>query len=402
MEYEKETRKRTSVGFVLAVYAASRAFYLVSGSLLARVVPTSSFQRVTLDVPFGSMNTWSHWDGEHYVALAMGGYLHPPDNVSPAFFPLYPLLMRFSAELFGGPISKEALSVWGPLLSLLFLPFAFYFIYQIALDSLDEGVARGTVLALAFFPTTFFLNAAYTESLFLALSAGSLWAVRVRKDLLLACVLAALAGATRNVGVFLIAPLLYEWIKNIETFRWRGVYLLAAPAGLLAYMGYLWVKFGDPLLFYSAQKNWGRQATGPLETASRAWGSAVEGAGRLLDPGLWAHPALGNVANHLAEAGNFWNLAFFAFAVVVLLAGSRDLPLSLTAYGLLLIAPTMLFGTPERPLMGAPRYVLVAFPIFIVLGLLYRNRALFGGWLALSTLVSLFLCALFVSWRFVA
>jgi len=402
MEYEKETRKRTGVGFVLAVYAASRAFYLVSGSLLARVVPTSSFQRVTLDVPFGSMNTWSHWDGEHYVALAMGGYLHPPDNVSPAFFPLYPLLMRFSAELFGGPISKEALSVWGPLLSLLFLPFAFYFIYQIALDSLDEGVARGTVLALAFFPTTFFLNAAYTESLFLALSAGSLWAVRVRKDLLLACVLAALAGATRNVGVFLIAPLLYEWIKNIETFRWRGVYLLAAPAGLLAYMGYLWVKFGDPLLFYSAQKNWGRQATGPLETASRAWGSAVEGAGRLLDPGLWAHPALGNVANHLAEAGNFWNLAFFAFAVVVLLAGSRDLPLSLTAYGLLLIAPTMLFGTPERPLMGAPRYVLVAFPIFIVLGLLYRNRALFGGWLALSTLVSLFLCALFVSWRFVA
>jgi Mannosyltransferase (PIG-V) len=402
MESEKETRKRTGVGFVLAVYAASRAFYLVSGSLLARVVPTSSFQRVTLDVPFGSMNTWSHWDGEHYVALAMGGYLHPPDNVSPAFFPLYPLLMRFSAELFGGPISKEALSVWGPLLSLLFLPFAFYFVYQIALDSFDEGVARGTVLALAFFPTTFFLNAAYTESLFLALSAGSLWAVRVRKDLLLACVLAALAGATRNVGVFLIAPLLYEWIKNIETLRWRGVYLLAAPAGLWAYMGYLWVRFGDPLLFYSAQKNWGRQATGPLETASRAWGSAVEGAGRLLDPGLWAHPALGNVANHLAEAGNFWNLAFFAFAVVVLLAGSRDLPLSLTAYGLLIIAPAMLFGTPERPLMGAPRYVLVAFPIFIVLGLLYRNRALFGGWLALSTLVSLFLCALFVSWRFVA
>jgi len=400
MEYEKESR--TGLGFVLALYAASRAFYLISGSLLARVVPTSSFQRVTLDVPFGSMNTWSHWDGEHYVTLAMGGYLHPPYNVSPAFFPLYPLLMRSFAELFGGPISKEALSVWGPLLSLLFLPFALYFIYQIALDSFDEGVARGAVLALVFFPTTFFLNAAYTESLFLALSAGSLWAVRVRKDLLLACVLATLAGATRNVGVFLIAPLLYEWVKDRDTFRWRGVYLLAAPGGLLAYMGYLGVRFGDPLLFYSAQKDWGRQATGLLQTAGRAWGSAVEGAGRLLDPGLWTHPSLGNVANHLAEAGNFFNLAFLAFAVVVLLAGSRDLPPSLTVYGLLLVAPAMLFGTPERPLMGAPRYVLVAFPIFIVLGLLYRYRALFGGWLILSTLLSLLLCALFVSWRFVA
>jgi hypothetical protein len=400
MEYEN--RKRTGVGFVLAVYATSRVFYLICGHLLAGVVPTSSFQRVTLDVPFGNMNIWSHWDGEHYVALAMGGYLHPPDNVSPAFFPLYPLLMRSFAELFGGPISKEALSAWGPLLSLLFLPFAFYFIYQIALDGWDERAARGAVLALAFFPTTFFLNAAYTESLFLALSAGSLWAMRVRKDLLAAGVLAALAGATRNVGVFLMVPLLFEWIKDKETFRWRGIYLLAAPCGLLAYMGYLWARFGEPLLFYSAQKDWGRQATGPLETAGRAWGAAVEGMGRLLDPGLWAHPVVGKLADHLAEAGNFFNLAFFAFAVVVLLAGSRELPLSLTVYGLLLVAPAMLFGTPERPLMGAPRYVLVAFPIFIVLGLLYRNRSLFGGWLILSTLVSLVLCALFVSWRFVA
>src|SRR5215203_6890174 len=185
MEYEKDSRESTGVAFVLAVYAASRLFYLISGSLLAYLVPTSSFQSVTLDVPFGSMNAWSHWDGEHYVTLAMGGYLHPPDDVSPAFFPLYPLIVRSCAELFGGPISEEALSVWGPLLSLLFLPFAFYFIYQIALNEFDEEVARGTVLTLAFFPTTFFLNAAYTESLFLALSAGSIWAVRVRSDLLL-------------------------------------------------------------------------------------------------------------------------------------------------------------------------------------------------------------------------
>ena len=399
---DKESRKSTGVAFVLAVYAASRLFYLISGSLLAYLVPTSSFQRVTLDVPSGSMNIWSHWDGEHYVTLAMGGYLHPPDNVSPAFFPMYPLLLRSFAELFGGPISKEALSVWAPLISLLFLPFALYFIYHIALEVWDESVARGTVLILAFFPTTFFLNAAYTESLFLALSAGSMWAMRVRKDLLLACVLAGFAAATRNVGIFLVVPLMYEWIKDVERFRWRGVYLLLAPGGLFAYMVYLWVRFGDPLLFYSAQESWGRQATGPLDTASRAWGAAVEGAGRLLDPDLWAHPSLSNVANQLAGASNFFNLAFFVFAVVVLLAGSRYLPLSLTVYGLLLVAPATLFGTPGSPLMGTPRYVLVAFPVFIVLALLFRNRVLLGGWLVVSTLVSLVLCGLFVSWRFVA
>jgi hypothetical protein len=399
---DKESRKSTGVSFVLAVYAASRLFYLISGSLLAYLVPTSSFQRVTLDVPSGSMNIWSHWDGEHYVTLAMGGYLHPPDNVSPAFFPLYPLLLRSFAGLFGGPISKEALSVWAPLISLLFLPFALYFIYHIALEVRDESVARGTVLILAFFPTTFFLNAAYTESLFLALSAGSVWAMRVRKDLLLACVLAGFAAATRNVGIFLVVPLMYEWIRDVERFRWRGVYLLLAPGGLFVYMVYLWVRFGDPLLFYTAQESWGRHATGPLDTASRAWGAAVEGASRLLDPDLWAHPPLSNAANQLAGASNFFNLGFFVFAMVVLLAGSRYLPLSLTVYGLLLVAPAALFGTPGSPLMGTPRYVLVAFPVFIVLALLFKNRVLLGGWLVVSTLVSLVLCGLFVSWRFVA
>ena len=125
---DKESRKSTGVAFVLAVYAASRLFYLISGSLLAYLVPTSSFQRVTLDVPSGSMNIWSHWDGEHYVTLAMGGYLHPPDNVSPAFFPMYPLLLRSFAELFGGPISKEALSVWASMVSKLVLQYSIIYI----------------------------------------------------------------------------------------------------------------------------------------------------------------------------------------------------------------------------------------------------------------------------------
>jgi hypothetical protein len=402
MEHERAKSKSNGVGFVLVVSVASRLLYLVCGSIFARVVPTAGFQRVTLDVPFGSMNLWSHWDGEHYVMLALGGYLTPPDDVSPAFFPLYPLLMRSLAELFGGPISREALSVWGPLLSLFFLPFALFFVYRIAQDGWGERVARGAVLALAFFPTTFFLNAAYTESLFLALSAGSVWAVRVRKDLLLACVLAGFASATRNVGVFLLVPLAYEYFQNIDQYRWRGAYLALVPSGLFAYMGYLWARFGDPFLFYSAQGDWGRRATGPLATVSRAWSSAVGGAGRLLDPGLWSDPTLANLANHLAGAGNTTNLAFFVLAAVVLLAGSRALPPSLTLYGLLLVAPATLFGTPQSPLMGTPRYVLVAFPIFIVLGLLFEKRWLFRGWLAFSTLASLALCALFVSWRFVA
>jgi Mannosyltransferase (PIG-V) len=402
----QQARQVSGLGFVLAVFATSRIFYLASGFLLAKFVPTSSHQLTTSDVPPGTLSIWSYWDGEHYVALALDGYFQAPRYVSPAFFPMYPLLIRSFSEVFGGSPSKEALSYWGPLLSLLFLPFAFYFIYEIARQGWGERAAKGTILALAFFPTAFFFNAAYTESLFLALSAGSLWAIRVKRNLLLACILAGLATATRNVGIFLVVPLMYEWIAQgglkEPRERWRGLYLAFAPSGLIVYMGYLWIKFGDPLLFYSSQKYWKREATGPLVTAARAWETAVEGVDLLRDPGLWAHPSVQNFADHLGRANPFYDLAFLIFSVVIVLAGARKLPLSLTIYSLLLIVLPALFGTPDSPLMGIPRYMLVAFPILIVLGLLARKKLLFAGWLILSTTVSIILCALFVSWRFVA
>ena len=393
------------LGFVLLVYLASRLFYLVAGILLARVVPVGVFQRVTSDVPFGTMNIWSHWDGEHYVALAAGGYLQPPDNVSPAFFPLYPLLIRLLTELFGGPVSQAALSVWGVLISLLALPFALYFVYRIAEDGWGIRVAQGTVLTLAFFPTSFFLNAVYTESLFLALSAGSLWALRVRKDLLLACALAAFASATRNVGVFLIVPLAYEWLKGgagREYGLWRGAACLAlASSGLLWYAAYLWLRFGDPLLFYTQQGRWNREATNPLITLYNASVRAGEGVRDLFDPGL-LDPSVGSLADNLGAAVNLYNLLFLCLAAILLAAGLRVLPFSLNAYAFLLILPPVFFGTPQIPLMGLPRYVLVAFPIFIVLGVLLRDRRSLGIWLALSAAASVVFCALFVSWRFVA
>jgi hypothetical protein len=398
-----DEKNRDGLLFVLLVCAASRLFYLGAGGLFASAVPVGRFQRITADAPFGTMNLWSHWDGEHYVALAADGYLQPPGNASPAFFPLYPLLIRGLAGLFGGPLSQPALSAWGPLVSLLALPFALYFVYRIAEDGWGERAARVAVLTLALFPTSFFFNAAYTESLFLALSAGSLWAVRVRRNLLLACLLAGLATATRNVGVFLLVPLAYEWLGNAREYRWRGVYLALAPSGLALYAAYLWWRFGDPLLFYTQQSRWGREATGPLDTLLGALTRGGQGIAGLFSPRLWADPSLGRVADALAAANNAYNLIFLGLALALLVAGLKVLPPDLSAYSLLLILPPTLFGTPQGPLMGLPRYVLVAFPLFIVLGaLLGDRRPLTIVWLAASAASSLVLCALFVTWRFVA
>jgi hypothetical protein len=271
------------------------------------------------------LEIWSYWDGEHYVALSMDGYFQPPRYVSPAFFPMYPLLLRSFSEVFGGSGSKEALSYWGPALSLLFLPFAFYFIYEIARDGWGERAAKGTLLALAFFPTTFFLNAAYTESLFLALSRRLSVGCKSKKKSITCLYIGWICNRHEKRCHFSYCPACWEWIKQgglkEPKARWRGLYLALAPSGLIVYMGYLWIKFGDPLLFYSSQQYWDRKATGPLDTATRAWESAVQGIDILRDPGLWAHPAVQNFADHLERANSVYNLAFLILAVVVLLAG---------------------------------------------------------------------------------
>jgi hypothetical protein len=389
--------------FVLLACVTSRLIYLMAGALFAAYLPAGPFHWRTPDVPLGTLNIWARWDGAWYSEIAAEGYAN---DASSAFFPLYPLLMRSFAELFGGPLSLGTLSLWGVLISLAALPFALYFIYQISADGWGEQTAKATILILCFFPTTFFLNAAYTESLFLALSAASLWAVTVRKDLLLGCALAGFATATRNVGVFLVVPLAYEWLRS-GVWRgygwWRGVACLAlAPSGLLWYAAYLWLRSGDPFLFYSAQGYWSRRPTDPSTLATDIPVEAYESLRALLGPRPPATSMLEDLMGRLNVATDAYNLLFLLFAVALLLFGLRVLPFSLSAYAFLLVIPAIFFGKPETPLMAFPRYVLVAFPLFITLAVLLKDRRTFGGWLALSIASSLILCAEFATWRFVA
>jgi hypothetical protein len=267
-----------------------------------------------------------------------------------------------------------------------------------------SGAGNGTHPRL--FPTSFFFNAVYTESLFLALSAASLWAARVRKDLLLACALAAFAAATRNVGAFLVVPLAYEWLRG-EAGRgyglWRGAACLAVvPSGMLWYAAYLGLRTGDLFLFYDAQSHWNRSPASPLTFVTDVFVEAHESLAGLFRPRPLADSALEDLMGRINETTDAYNLLFLLFAVALLVVGLRVLPISLSAYAFLLVVPAVFYGKPATPLMGLPRYVLVAFPLFIVLGVLLEERRLLGDWLILSVASSLVLCAEFVSWRFVA
>jgi Gpi18-like mannosyltransferase len=385
-------------GFVLAVFAGSRLFYLLAGALLAPVHSVSPLERETSVFSFGALSIWANFDGEHYVNVAEGGYA----KGSPAFFPLYPLLMRLAAVLFGGPVSPGALSVYGVLISLVAFLFALYFVYRIAEDGWGLRAAQGAVLALAFFPTSFFFNAVYTESLFLALSAGAIWAASVRKDFLLACLLAGLATATRSVGVLLLFPLVAEWSERPREYGWRAAYLILVPTGLVAYMAYLWWRFGDPLLFYGEQAEWGREPAGASGFVN-AFRLAYEDALLLFNPANYEPFDFGRLIYVLSATNHLYSLLFLLFALTVLVAGWRLLPVDLWAYALAILAVPILFASVTSPLMSAPRFVLAAFPLFIVLGAtVLENRKVLLGWLLASATASLAFTTLFVGWYFVA
>src|SRR4029450_307173 len=94
----------------------------------------------------------------------------------------------------------------GPLLSLLAAGIGAVLVAWIARVALGERLAQDSVLYLALYPVAFVFTSAYSEGLFLALSAGAFAAAMQRRSLL-AGVLAALAVATRLIGIALVVPL---------------------------------------------------------------------------------------------------------------------------------------------------------------------------------------------------
>ncbi len=390
----KESSPRETWAFLFAVFGLSRLFFLGVGAIAAAYLPQAEPAGNPLEPP-GFLSYWAHWDGAWYSEIATEGYGERAP-ASTAFFPLYPMLLRVGTAIGGGP------ALWGVLISLSFTLLALFFLYRIAEELYDTRAARAATLALAFFPTAFFLNAVYTEAPFLALTSGTFWAAYVRRDLLLAGLLGALAAATRNLGVLLLIPLLLEWARNRREFGAGGLAGMALiPAVLLGYAAYLWGRFGDPLVSARQQSEyWGRTLASPATTAADAWGAASAGAGYVLDP---ATLFLSTSARPALEASNTVNLVFFLIFLVLMGVGFVVLPPGLSLYTFIIVLLPVLTPAPSFPLMSLPRFLLGAFPIFLVLGyLLSRSRSALVLWFVLSAGTGVALTALFTTWRWVA
>ena len=367
----------------------------------------------------------ARWDSVWYLRIAHSGYY---TGAATAFFPLYPLLIHGGAALFGSEI------VVGALISLGAMLLGLVALHRLVSLDLDEPHARFTVALVAFFPTAFFLSAIYTESLYLALSVGAIYAARLDRWAW-AGALGALAAATRSSGILLLVPLVLLYLYgpragasfdgpharlSIRRSRanrptdgaadwWRPRYRVArsalwlalVPAGVVSFMAYTALAHGSALIAFQAEDlYWGRQFAG-LFGAVREAIKALPGDVRGVWTGDWH--ASGSLEPLTAADHGLIDMWFLLFAVVGLVAAWRRLPFAYLAYTLALLAESLSYPRPDEPMVSFPRYVLVMFPIFIGWStLLAPRRRLAAGVIGTSALLLAAGSGLWAMWAWIA
>ncbi len=395
----------------LLAFGLSRLVYgLAAGYLAPRLPPSPPWVgQVAAPGPRWLALPW-RWDAVHYYTIAVGGYGPSPAAVPkispfdrlPAFFPLFPLLLRAGATALGGlrppPAVPLAAAGAAPLLAGLFVANAAALIGLRHLFALARpagaGAARRAVLYAAVFPFAFCYAVPYTEGLFLATSTGAFLAAR-RGRWVRAGLWAAAAGATRPVGLLLLPPLALElglaWSRGELAGAARGRALLGmllAPSGLGLYMLHLWRRVGDPLAWlHTSAIYFRRDRVAPPVTLWR-------GLDTVLHPERSA-----NTADYLVTS---LSLALVLALVIVLALSLRRWRPAYGLYGLLLFAVLLAAPLPDaRAMFGLPRYGMIFFPTYLTLARWGARPAIHRAVVAVSVVLFALVAALYTRWYFV-
>jgi hypothetical protein len=335
------------------------------------------------DLGWGT-DVWARWDSGWFLRIAESGYAALPDNAA-AFFPLYPALVGLLGRVLAG---HYVLS--GIIVSLAAALASFVLLYRLAEPRLGADGARRAVLYLAVFPTALFLQAVYSESLFLALVLAT-FVLAERNRWPLACAVAGLALLTRPAGLALLPALaLLAWRAPA---RRRALGSLAlAPALFALYPLWLWHAVGDPLALARAQGTWSREIS-PLGPLGGAWAGVRDA--------VTGHVPAGAGSLH-AGAVNAQGLLFLAlFAGLTVLAWRRfGAPYGLfaaTSLALPLSVPS-----DRWPLLSLPRFGLVVFPLFLALAVVGRRPRVHTAIVVISSMFLGVATAQWALWQWVA
>lgn len=250
------------VSAALLFALATRLGLFFSVWVVGRALPKLPFYPAQLPDQFlpdhPVLDGWARWDTAHYVALARFGY--SPENPSHdgglGFLPLYSLLMRGLVWAAGVEPTEAAYAVTGIVIANIAFLIVVALFARISSQLLSGHTAIYPVILLCLMPYSFFLNAAYSESLFLAICLGSLL-LALQGRWIPAGLVGMFASLTRLAGLALVPALLWgAWKDDVRGWRLIGTGLLPA-GGFAVYSLYTEIWHDDPLAYFTAQQNWG-------------------------------------------------------------------------------------------------------------------------------------------------
>ena len=330
--------------------------------------------------PLGLLMTqFAKWDSPHYMYLAQNGYVNSGDPANfIVFFPLYPFLVRLITFDFA------YVNLSGLIVSNVSSIFAVVYLFKLVKLDFSDSVAKKAVLFLCVFPTAYFLSAVFTESLFLALVVASLYYARGGKWCL-AGVLGFLAALSRIAGLILLPVLAVEFLYQ-KKWRIRSsdlkLYWAGLPAfGFVVYLVINYVVTGGFFTF--------------MEIERVHWFQTLDPVGGLAGALSWAvsRSFLDSLTMGYAQV-------VFAFLglLMVLLAYRFKLRPSYQVYMLF----TWVLAVSTGFWISIPRYVLVMFPMFIVLALISDKKPVRVAIFTVSSVTLVFFTWLFATgaWAF--
>jgi Gpi18-like mannosyltransferase len=246
--------------------------------------------------------SWSHvfyrWDSQWYESVASNGYHyvvqdHGRSLSNEAFFPLFPVLERVISRITTLNYINSGIAI-----SLIAGVAAALMIYKSISLFASERVAWFTVALWALLPMSFIQILSYSETLFTALCASSLY-FTVKKRFVVAALLSGLAGLTRPSGLAIASAVMFAIfldLRNSPDASTRKKYyaILLAPLGWISFLGYLAVKHHNLFAYFVIQRDWNNGFDGGSNFLNWIWRTAqsniFEGGAIIL--GAWAVFAL--------------------------------------------------------------------------------------------------------------
>lgn len=298
------------------------------------------------------LDGWCRWDAEHYAKIALHGYQLIPDSLQQPtnFWPLYPLLVRIARAFVGNTF------IAGLLVSNLALLCSCVLLHRWVCHRFEKNLADRTLTLLLCYPFAFYFSAMYTESVFLLGAVGAFYFSQ-RNRWLLASSCAAIAGASRLVGVVVFAAVVLTYAERL---RWRlaavrrnALWLPLGLAGTLGYVAFLKYRFDDGFAFLRTQwvPGWGEHSS---------WSRLALVVGEVTH---WS-----GVVPGTTDAIALLNLVFACSALVLCLVGFRRAGIAAGTWAVV----TMLISL--RIWASSGRYAAVVWPVFLVVALLTKRR----------------------------